>query len=749
MEKTGLSLTKQKRCRLLTRSETLTLLLPALPLTIGFWAMAAPILKIQMVLPILLSLAAVLGALWIGRARTRALWPPILLGGILVLCLLLRQPLQDSLGELLNRIFLWRTEHTGIYHLPYHTQGSPMPMVILLSLLLGFFTGALVQCRSPFWSLLLLAPLPAAAAGLVGSFWGLGLYLLGSALLLVVSASGAGKPLWVSAVITALLAGILGGIFSTGNLPDTRTGAGEALAQFLHRSRYESAANPMPEGKLENLPPYNPSNETALEVTMDHWSALYLPGYRGSIYTAQGWEPMDFQTIAQNAQDLYALQKDGFFPALQLDAGWQGTDTDCENTVTVKVRGACRAYSYIPYGSGSLSGYALNPAQLSGEGTQHPQGDTFTASLWPVESSYLLQETLSQQSDTPYLQAEAVYRQWVYDTCLALPEETRVYLQDYMDPDGKTLSTTQAKAEITKLLETALTYQEGTVTKYGETDFAAYVLGTNPRGYSVHYATLATLLMRSCGIPARYVEGYVVTPAQAEAMTDGETMLLRQPNAHAWCEYYLDGVGWLPFDATPGYTDTLDYALPDSGLPSESDQSGGHLRQPDTAQKPHDKPLPVDQKPDAEGLSHWIHIRQALSALGILLLLALVLLVVRSALLRRRLQKRKARFSDPDPRIGAGYLLGYSLELLELLGLSPKNAPLSMRREELQQILPPGAPLEEIITLFQEIWFSDHPITDSQRQLAVRWLELVTQTWHQRTSPVKRWLLRWLHCRVI
>ena len=88
----------------------------------------------------------------------------------------------------------------------------------------------------------------------------------------------------------------------------------------------------------------------------------------------------------------------------------------------------------------------------------------------------------------------------------------------------------------------------------------------------MHYATLATLLLRSCGIPARYVEGYVITPSQAEALSEGETLKLTQRNAHAWTEYYLDGVGWIPYDTTPGYEDIINYELPEEG--AATDNSG-------------------------------------------------------------------------------------------------------------------------------------------------------------------------------
>lgn len=35
------------------------------------------------------------------------------------------------------------------------------------------------------------------------------------------------------------------------------------------------------------------------------------------------------------------------------------------------------------------------------------------------------------------------------------------------------------------------------------------------RGYSVHYATAAVLMLRYCGVPARYAEGYYLSGQDA------------------------------------------------------------------------------------------------------------------------------------------------------------------------------------------------------------------------------------------
>lgn len=76
-------------------------------------------------------------------------------------------------------------------------------------------------------------------------------------------------------------------------------------------------------------------------------------------------------------------------------------------------------------------------------------------------------------------------------------------------------------------------------------DLAIWFLQEAEEGYCIHFATAATVLLRAAGIPARYVEGYMVP------VTAGETAAVRGDMAHAWVEYYLSGVGWVILDATP------------------------------------------------------------------------------------------------------------------------------------------------------------------------------------------------------
>ena len=66
------------------------------------------------------------------------------------------------------------------------------------------------------------------------------------------------------------------------------------------------------------------------------------------------------------------------------------------------------------------------------------------------------------------------------------------------------------------------------------------------RGFCEHYAASFTLLMRLAGIPSRIVLGY----QGGEKNPHADHWLIRQSDAHAWVEVWLDKQGWVRIDPT-------------------------------------------------------------------------------------------------------------------------------------------------------------------------------------------------------
>jgi transglutaminase-like putative cysteine protease len=83
-------------------------------------------------------------------------------------------------------------------------------------------------------------------------------------------------------------------------------------------------------------------------------------------------------------------------------------------------------------------------------------------------------------------------------------------------------------------------------------DAVDYFLFEERRGYCEQFASAMVVLLRSVGIPARLVTGYA--PGTLNPVTG--LLEVRNSDAHAWVEVFFPGVGWVEFEATPGFPDT-------------------------------------------------------------------------------------------------------------------------------------------------------------------------------------------------
>ncbi len=73
-------------------------------------------------------------------------------------------------------------------------------------------------------------------------------------------------------------------------------------------------------------------------------------------------------------------------------------------------------------------------------------------------------------------------------------------------------------------------------------------------GYCEHYAAALSLLLRGAGIPSRVAAGYL----GGEWNGIGKYLIVRQSDAHAWVEAWIDG-RWVTIDATPPAGDSFPF----------------------------------------------------------------------------------------------------------------------------------------------------------------------------------------------
>lgn len=169
--------------------------------------------------------------------------------------------------------------------------------------------------------------------------------------------------------------------------------------------------------------------------------------------------------------------------------------------------------------------------------------------------------------------------------------------------------------------------------------FLEYFVGAQ-RGYCSHFATAMVLFAWSEGLPARYVYGFHA-PIASEGSVD-----VTADCAHAWCEIYFENVGWIPFDATPGYAEGAIWSITSENEP--------------TPWIPTPKPTEAPEQPEPEPGEESEEPSSSSAALriGLYILLgfvALVLFAIPLLLLDRLVHNRRFRRMTPAEQIRVLY----------------------------------------------------------------------------------------------
>ncbi|MEM9382378.1 MAG: transglutaminase-like domain-containing protein, partial [Planctomycetota bacterium] len=99
---------------------------------------------------------------------------------------------------------------------------------------------------------------------------------------------------------------------------------------------------------------------------------------------------------------------------------------------------------------------------------------------------------------------------------------------------------------VVKFLRTEFSYEIYDIDFLSPEDALAFI--DRGAGSCTHFASLAALLLRLQGIPTRVAAGYVAREVDGP---DGR-WVVRKRDGHVWIEVHFDGLGWLPFDPTPG-----------------------------------------------------------------------------------------------------------------------------------------------------------------------------------------------------
>lgn len=368
--------------------------------------------------------------------------------------------------------------------------------------------------------------------------------------------------------------------------------------------------------------------------------------------------------------------------------------------------------------------------------------------------------TVSWNADKAAILSACGYTEFARENYLALPEmpemETirEMYADLLNDFDAETASPKEAIYELQLLRdrlcsEVTYTLAPGKTPPYE--DFVSWFLLENKQGYCMHYATAGVLLARLAGIPARYCDGYLIEPEQLQLAEDGSrryTAEILDSNAHAWCEIFLEGIGWMPFEFTytyftpPPLGEEEEPFMEETEAPTETPATeaapqghASHLETETPTTEPATEPLPEEEITDGT----WMY--------GILIVLLLAAMIGGMVLARElALRRRNALFGASDRKAAANHAWRWLLTLMRLCGAdtkTPTAVGLSESAAARCADYLAETDISEALAVGAKLRYSPHGISEEELACLVETAKELAEGLYNASGVFRKFRLKW------
>jgi transglutaminase-like putative cysteine protease len=184
---------------------------------------------------------------------------------------------------------------------------------------------------------------------------------------------------------------------------------------------------------------------------------------------------------------------------------------------------------------------------------------------------YVVSSKIPQPTGAQLRGASNDYPSGVEEKFLQLPEDTPPVVSETAEKIQRKYSPA-TPYDRARAIEQYLIYDGGFTynldVSYRRADKAVEeFLGESKEGFCTQFSTSMALLLRDMNVPSRVVYG----STSGEEVSEGE-YLVRGSNMHTWVEAYFPGVGWYPFNPTPGFSmpDAMEANAPRPELPLAS-----------------------------------------------------------------------------------------------------------------------------------------------------------------------------------
>lgn len=269
-------------------------------------------------------------------------------------------------------------------------------------------------------------------------------------------------------------------------------------------------------------------------------------------YTGKGWE------VSENQKKVTFKNKNDV-------VSWYEQNTKTETTkATITMQ---KRYPHLTYPAGLISveassdvSYSVDPFSekiytMDGDSstTLHSYKVTYEVPEFSIENLKAVKTNEGQETN-PYFMTK--YTQ--------LPEALPQRVRDLASSLTKDKDTRYDKVLAIEnyFTDHSFVYETTNVSFPAQNqDYVDQFLFDTKSGYCNNFSTSMIVLLRSAGIPARWVKGYTKgTLDNTLVGAEGEDVYkIANDNAHSWVEVYFPGYGWIPFEPTKGFTNPYNF----------------------------------------------------------------------------------------------------------------------------------------------------------------------------------------------
>lgn len=232
-----------------------------------------------------------------------------------------------------------------------------------------------------------------------------------------------------------------------------------------------------------------------------------------------------------------------------------GQDDGVEVDESVETRPVVQSFEVLDtetdliFGGYQIAGVS---SDIRGEATQNADGSWRAGETLSQGDYYRVLSEVPQPTTAQLQNAGTNYPADVDERFLQLPDDTPEEVGETADEIQSEYDTSNpyvASRAVERYLSTDGGFTYNLDVSFRRADWAIEeFLGDGKEGFCTQFATSMALILRDMDVPTRVAYG-----STSGDQVEENVYLVRGKNMHTWVEVYFPGVGWYPFDPTPGF----------------------------------------------------------------------------------------------------------------------------------------------------------------------------------------------------